>query len=246
MSPWPFVVLGLLGSLHCAGMCGGFALSVAAARPAGRGRALGDLVSYVLGKALTYAVLGLVAAHAGQALLAGGARLAGHEPVGEHLAAARRVLAWSVGAALALAGLAAWGVLPRPRRLGAGGRLAVGLARLRSGVGALPPSSRALGVGLVTGLLPCGLSWSALLLAVAAGPAAGAAGMFAFGLATVPVLAAVGLGWSRLSPRVRAVGARLAGPALIALGALTALRGGVPLPGDVVASPPCCAAEGVR
>ena len=75
----PFVLLGLLGSVHCAGMCGGFALGVAAGGP--RGRALGRLGLYALGKALTYAALGLLAARAAHAahVTEGGPALAGQE-----------------------------------------------------------------------------------------------------------------------------------------------------------------------
>jgi sulfite exporter TauE/SafE len=47
--------------------------------------------------------------------------------------------------------------------------------------------------GLATGLLPCGLTWTALALPVAGdGPLQGALVMLAFGVGTLPALAAVG------------------------------------------------------
>jgi uncharacterized protein len=54
--------------------------------------------------------------------------------------------------------------------------------------------------GLANGLLPCGLVYAALGLAVATGSAAvGALTMTVFGLGTVPALAAFGLGARRLT-----------------------------------------------
>ena len=49
-----FLLLGLAGSLHCVGMCGGFVLAVSGRTRAGR-RALSRALVFGLGKALTYA-----------------------------------------------------------------------------------------------------------------------------------------------------------------------------------------------
>ena len=48
----PFLTLGLLGAAHCAGMCGGFAVSVSLASGPGKLRALRRQLVYVTGKAL--------------------------------------------------------------------------------------------------------------------------------------------------------------------------------------------------
>ncbi len=60
------------------------------------------------------------------------------------------------------------------------------------------------GLGLATGLLPCGLTWSAMALALAAGtPQGGALSMVAFGAGTLPALT-LAAGWvRRLGPRFR-------------------------------------------
>jgi uncharacterized protein len=56
--------------------------------------------------------------------------------------------------------------------------------------------------GLVTGLLPCGMVYAALSIAVAAAhPAYSAAAMVAFGLATVPGLTVLSLGVQRFALR---------------------------------------------
>jgi sulfite exporter TauE/SafE len=244
----PFVLLGLLGSAHCAGMCGGFAVTVALGAGASRARATGHSLTYLAGKALTYAVLGLLAARAAHLLTHAGAGLAGSSP--EEDAAAleglRRGLAWVAGLACLLLALSALG-LPlfprvwRARLAGVGGssrllKLAFDSAR------ALPASARGFGIGLATGLLPCGLSWAALALATGSQPATAAAGMFLFGVATAPVLLATALAGHllplRLRTRLRPVGALL----LIVFAVLTVARGGLPRPLAAAeeALPACC------
>jgi sulfite exporter TauE/SafE len=177
-------LLGLAGSaLHCGPMCGPLVLGQAASRMAclscsrmtePRRLLAGLMPRYHAGRMLTYAALG---AGAG---LAGGGMAAVLQPV-------RAVLL--VAAALALL-VFAWGGL-----LGKGSPL--------PGTSALSGAKRAflrhappggLVFGMVLGLLPCGLIYTALLAAAATcSPLWGAAGMAAFGLATVPVLAAVGV-----------------------------------------------------
>ena len=236
----PFVLLGLLGSVHCAGMCGGFALGVAAGGP--RGRALGRLGLYALGKALTYAALGLLAARAAHAahVTEGGPALAG--PAAAE--GAPRDLAVAAGAFLVLAGLAQLGLrLPRPE-LAFTRALARALAPLLAAARSLGGWAAALGTGALTGLLPCGLSWSALALATQVGPGTAAAGLFAFGLATAPALAAVGWGGLLVAGRRRGRGLRVAaGLVLLAFGLLVALRGLLPAAPAALRSalPGCCA-----
>jgi uncharacterized protein len=56
--------------------------------------------------------------------------------------------------------------------------------------------------GTVTGLLPCGMVYAALSIAIAAGrPLVGAAAMLAFGAATVPGLTVLSIGVQRLAAR---------------------------------------------
>ena len=58
--------------------------------------------------------------------------------------------------------------------------------------------------GLANGLLPCGLVYAALSIPVVmADPAAGAAAMVAFGMGTVPALAAVTLGLRQVLEMVK-------------------------------------------
>ena len=80
----------LLGSLHCAGMCGAFlAIAVTGVGPvgAGRPRQFPLQAAYHLGRLATYAFLGLTAGAAGKLLDLTGA-LAGLRPVAAILAGA--------------------------------------------------------------------------------------------------------------------------------------------------------------
>jgi uncharacterized protein len=245
----PFLLLGLGGSVHCVGMCGGFAALVGeGARRAGR-LGVREQLAYVIGKALTYCILGLALALAADWALRGGAELAGGGEVhqGHVLERWRGIVAWIAGGLMVILGLSALGLrLPQRLRSRPLVARAHGLARrLFRAIAELPGLGGALGVGLVTGLLPCGLSWGALALAAASPPREALLGMLIFGLSTGPALALVGLGWSGIPARWRAIAARAAGPLLIVFGVLTIVRGGVPetISGVQAALPACCTSE---
>lgn len=171
-------VAGLVGSPHCLGMCGSFALAC--------GGRISHTAAWHAGKTLTYAVLGLVAG------------LAGHLVPGPGWVATVVSAALVVWFAAALAGLVREPTLRIPGLARAATRAA------RSG----DLSSRFL-FGMATGLLPCGLVYATLGIAVASGDAlTGALTMAAFGLATMPALAAFGLGVRRITGQ-RAWGRRV-------------------------------------
>jgi uncharacterized protein len=159
---------GLLGSLHCIGMCGGFAASCART-PAG-------LPAWHLGRIATYALLGALAGTLGQ-LIPG--------PAWIPAALASVLLVWF---ALALAGLV------REPRLVPPGLASAGQRAVHSSA----PGAQFV-FGVVNGLLPCGLVYSALTIPVAvADPIRGAIAMAAFGTGTVPALSFAAVGVRRL------------------------------------------------
>src|ERR1043165_9937272 len=59
MDLWTAFILGLLGSLHCAGMCGPLALALPATSPGASAYLLGR-VAYNVGRIATYGLLGAV------------------------------------------------------------------------------------------------------------------------------------------------------------------------------------------
>jgi uncharacterized protein len=159
---------GLLGSLHCVGMCGAFAASCTRVR---RG-----LPAWHLGRIGTYALLGTLAGAAGQ-LLPGPAWLPA--------ALATGFLAWF---ALALAG-----VVPEPHLVPPGlARAGSRAARIPS-TGAQFVFGVANGF-LPCGLVYSALSLPVAL----GTPARGAAAMVAFGTGTVPALTLAAAGLRRV------------------------------------------------
>ena len=160
---------GLVGSPHCIGMCGSFALAC--------GGRVAHTAAWHAGKILTYALLGSLAG------------LLGHSVPGPTW------IATIVSAALVVwfaAGLA--GVVPEPAL-----RIP-GLTRLATRAARRDDLASRFAFGMANGLLPCGLVYATLGIAVASGdPYVGAASMAAFGLGTAPALAAFGLGVRRLA-----------------------------------------------
>ena len=154
-------VAGLLGSVHCVGMCGAFAAACARApRRASRLAPRADR--------LTYALLGAARRAASVGCCPG--------PPGCPAALAALLLVWF---ALALGGARSRTPPPSPRP---GPRRRPGRSSARR------PAAQFL-FGVVNGFLPCGLVYSALSLAVAvASPGWGALTMLAFGAGTLPAL----------------------------------------------------------
>ncbi|RMF59144.1 MAG: sulfite exporter TauE/SafE family protein [Bacteroidetes bacterium] len=121
-------------------------------------------------------------------------------------------------------GLALLGWLRMPAgRLGAGWRRLVGTmaAFLRD-----PTPGRIWALGLLNGLLPCGLVYAALAAATASGTALrGAFLMAVFGLATVPALLVLGSTGVLMRPAWRVRLQRAGAVLVILLGLLTLVRG---------------------
>jgi hypothetical protein len=189
----------VLGSTHCAGMYGAFALiavSDGCERPSGVAR-IALAASYNAGRGITYVLFGAVAGLVGRALDMGGA-IVGVQRVALVLCASIMLVIALLRIARELGVLApAWG---SPRWMVAGSRWAHQRAF------AFPPAARALAVGLLTTLLPCGWLYTFVVAAAAtASPLHGALVMATFWLGTLPMMAALGLGaravLGRLGPR---------------------------------------------
>lgn len=183
----------VLGSLHCAGMCGGL-VATCALGTSSTGERLRSELAWSGGRLVGYATLGAAAGTLGSALdLAG--RAVGLGRVAALMAAVGLIvtgLGWLLGDL---------GVTTRRGDLAVARRLARWLARL----GSHPALLRSLLLGLATALLPCGWLWAFVLMAAGTGsPVQGAAVMAAFWLGTLPAL--VGLGAA-----LAVVGRRLGG-----------------------------------
>lgn len=206
---------GLLGGFgHCLAMCGPLVGSFGlAAAPRGARAALHGQLVYHAGRITTYALVGAVMGLTGSFVNVAG-RLAG-------LTAAASVLA---GALMILMGLGAAGVAGFVKRLEA--RAAGRVSRLARGLLAGGAAGRLYPVGLVLGLLPCGLSWTIFLGAAGTGhPASGLVLALVFGLGTVPALLLAGTAGALLGVRARGALYRAGGVLVAALGVVFVLRG---------------------
>ena len=170
--------MGLFGSPHCLGMCGGivtaFGLSM---QHVSESKKNGLILTYHFGRLISYSLLGLIASFVGVAIF---------QSIMSN-SAPRIVL----GAVLVLIGLAMLG-LPLFNQLEKFGmRFWQSLAPLRKKVFPIDSFGKALVAGLLWGFLPCGLVYGALMMAIAGNNiTTGAALMFVFGLGTMPMLIA--------------------------------------------------------
>ena len=220
------LALGLVGSLHCAAMCGPLMLALPVPTAGAAGFLAGRTI-YQLGRVSTYCLLGILAGWAGQTVL---------------LAGAQRWLSISLGIAILL-GL----LFSRKVALAAPVIQLVGYLKRAMSAQLRQRSFRSLALlGALNGLLPCGLVYVALAGAVARGTPAGAVAYMAlFGLGTTPTMLAIGLS-AKMFPaswRLRFRSAIPAGLCLVA--GLLILRGmglGIPYvsPTLVAGLPACC------
>lgn len=205
---------GLLGSGHCVGMCGAFAVAIGwdASRPSVN---LLRQTVYSIGRCCTYAFLGAAAGFGGQWMQL---RLGA-------LTSVQAILSLVAAAVLILMGLATSGLLPSSDRWLQKLAACPAVGQFRS----LLKSRRLVNVfvaGLATGFLPCGLVYGVLALALSSGSLLQGAGMMAaFGLGTIPLMLVVGLSGSTLSLEMRKRLLRVAAVSLVGAGVLTGARG---------------------
>lgn len=207
------VLLALLGTGHCVGMCGAFALAAGTGQ-GGRSAWWARQIAYQLGKGIAYVFVGI-------AVLAAMRFLETRAPVDT----VRNVTGWTVG--LLMIALGAGQLLGR--------RLPQGFQRwwqgsrvcgVLNGLGRSQSAFKGLLIGWINGFLPCGLSWAALLYLVSTRSVETVvAGAMLFSLATMPGLAATAWLLPKLGHQRRAWLMQAAGVLLILLGVLTLLRG---------------------
>ena len=221
----PFII-GFLGSFHCLGMCGPLVVAYslhlkspscpeAGMRPLWQIGVLHHL-AFQAGRLLTYGFLGFAAAGLVHLMdlkqtfsnMRGGVTLFG-------------------GILMAFAGLCLLRVIPLPSLLlhpfsnssSLFSRWFSSLFQTRNLISKMI-------LGLLTGFLPCMLSWAMVLKAGTTGnPLSGLLTMALFGLGTVPVLFFVGLSASVISLKMRITGERIAGISIIVMGLILVLKG---------------------
>jgi len=213
----PLVFLGgLLGSAHCVGMCGGFALTIGVGA-SGVYANLRRQLLYTLGRIATYSFFGVVAGYTGFWL----ARRTGT------LVNVQAGLSILAGAFLIYQGMLALGLLPRNRLL----PLSAGGAPCLAGnfIGPFltaPGWTNVLLAGVLTGFLPCGLVYGFLTLASSSASILhGLLTMAAFGLGTAPIMLLTGIGGSLVSHSARRQLLRVSAACVLLTGVISLARG---------------------
>jgi hypothetical protein len=222
---WTAFLLGLVGSLHCAGMCGPLALALPAAGSTTPAYVLGR-VAYNAGRIITYCALGIVFGLAGWTLL---------------LAGLQRWVSIALGVALLLGLFAS-------RRLALARPVTSVVNQLKASMSVLLRRRSLAGLavlGLLNGLLPCGLVYVACAGAAATGGILeGASYMAAFGVGTVPMMLAISLSGNLVPTSLRLKLVKTIPVCVFLLASLLILRGmslGIPyLSPDMSAGGPSC------
>jgi sulfite exporter TauE/SafE len=222
----PFII-GFIGSGHCLGMCGPLILAyslhiksdqgranVPGASPTGKG--LFHHLTFHSGRLLSYGLLGASAA----ALF----HIVGSSKFFFNLRGGITLLG---GSLMILLGLVLLKIVPLPTSFSL---LSTSSTSFSRHLLPAPFQSQRLGskmaLGIATGFLPCGLSWSMIVKAATTeNIAEGFFTMVAFGLGTLPVLFLTGLSASFLSFRTRVLGEKVAALSVIVMGLILVFKG---------------------
>lgn len=198
-------MVGLLGGVHCIGMCGGLASALVVGASGPR---VPMLLTYNAGRVTSYVTAGACAGWLG----ASGLDLV----AAQHAQNVLQILAGAFMIALGAYLAQWWGGLSRIERLGARlWRTLEPLGRRLLPVRTLPA---AYGYGMIWGWLPCGLVYSVLIWALSSGGARqGALLMLSFGCGTLPTLVATGAIAGELRRLLTTVSVRRAVGALVAM-----------------------------
>ena len=185
---WTAFLLGLAGSLHCVAMCGPLMLALPL-KSTGRWQAAQQALIYQLGRIAMYGALG-----AFFGLLGKGIAIAGFQKILSVAAGTVMLIAAFFASRWEQAALAVPGMQPLTRWV----QRQIGIL-LRT-----HPAGATLGVGILNGLLPCGLVYAAVAGAISTTSGwDGGLFMVLFGLGTFPLLFLLMLTGQRFSPTWR-------------------------------------------
>jgi sulfite exporter TauE/SafE len=221
------LIIGFLGSLHCLGMCGpliaAYALNLRP--PTDRGGApplrpwqsgLFHHLAFHSGRLLTYGFLGTLAS--------GLVDLVDVRIVSFDLRTGMTLLG---GGLMVLSGLVLLRIIPSSNLFfdSTGTQGTFFRLWLPSLIRSQHLTSK-IGLGMLTGFLPCMVSWSMVIQAATTGDLLlGFLTMALFGLGTVPLLLLLGVSASMISIRIRLIGERTAASAILFMGLILIFKG---------------------
>jgi sulfite exporter TauE/SafE len=207
---WTAFIVGLVGSAHCAGMCGPIALALPLRSENWFTRVSGGLV-YNAGRIFTYMILGAIFGLLGKGLHMAGFQLWASVVVG--ILMITMVLVPLI-----------FRKMPSLTNIfeSYSARLLSGFRNMfRKG-----HTKSLLGIGLLNGILPCGLVYVAVAGAINTGDVVSAIMYMAlFGAGTIPVMLAVSMAGTMISLKLRVFINKLSPYVIVLLGVLFVLRG---------------------
>jgi len=209
---------GLIGGFgHCIGMCGPIvassALHSAVAKRSGVScRSIIPQLYYNIGRITTYGTVGAVMGLVGSFV-----------NVASKLAGVQNGVMIAAGLIMVIMGLSIVGVMGGTGWLERHNSLVLVMAKK---IISDPSGWRYLPLGVVLGLIPCGLSYTAFIAAAGTGtPLAGVFTMLAFGAGTVPALLLFGVMVSYLGSRMRSRIQKVSGAMVMVMGLYYVLKG---------------------
>jgi uncharacterized protein len=203
------LIIGLLGSFHCLGMCGPIAVSLPLKENTWGTRIISSLL-YNLGRIMTYIMLGLIFGLLGLGISIWG------------------IQQWvSIGIGTAMILSVAFPVIFHGNNITRGiDNLYTGFKKLFGRFFGFRTYSSVWVIGLLNGFLPCGLVYIALAGAlISTSPLNGALYMMVFGLGTIPALLIISLLGNIFSQSFRRSIRKIIPFLVILIGALFIIRG---------------------
>lgn len=214
-------ILGVVGSLHCVGMCGAIILSLPTANHI-RKTFLISRIQYNIGRVITYTFLGLIIGSIGSVL---------------NIGSIQRWLSITVGLLLIT-----WVLLSfftKPFKLNSATNMVSGtivslvstltkqLGAILKKDGATHPVGWSFMIGILNGLLPCGLVYAGLSIALLrANPLDSSLSMMMFGIGTIPSLMIFAFSSDKILSFVRTMNLKRLVPTVVGVvGVVFILRG---------------------
>jgi len=222
MDYWLSFLTGFFGSMHCVGMCGAIVLAYSSQQPSQSIPTLSTFsyhLAYNIGRILSYTIVGGIFGFIGGGI--------------SGLKAIAQWFSFIGGIVLIILGIYSLKIIPvfqsqtsfiTSKR---NNRFLLFIYRsIFVNLIASPSIESKFYVGLLTPLLPCGLSYSMFIKAASTmDPITGALVMFFFGVGIAPALILTGIASSFFSKRMRNIGEKLAALTVIIMGIMLITHG---------------------
>jgi uncharacterized protein len=210
-------IAGVLGSMHCLGMCGGFPIALSSVPKKCGIRKVSSHLLYNIGRVFTYTFLGMLVGYLGLTI----------EKLGPFVSG-QVILSFLAGIFMIYFGLQIAGLIAEKNIPGFTPIYNL-LKKIMATFLKHGEISGSFYLGIFNGFLPCPLVYGFLLAATASGsPIKGAIVMLCFGLGTVPTMLSLGGLGEFITPKFKARLSRVPGYLVLIFGLITVARGILP------------------